>query len=119
MKILVQCTENEMAIQGFKFLIIIVFQLNFYSNAIDFDEGCSIGDKAMLQVAFTIDYTGTFWNRRNNSFYWKFADLIPTLFAEIDKDYPGSQFALSVHADWNYDARPPSRPKVSPVHNNT
>ncbi len=92
---------------NFKSSVLMIVQLITFSKAIDFDEGCFIGEKAMLQLAITIDRTNTFIDGSNNSFYRQFAELTPTLFAEIEKVYPGSQFALSVHGDWERLAEPP------------
>lgn len=91
----------------FKTVVLLIIHLKkMYSNALQFDEGCYINEPTILQLAFVMDNTGTFLSGGVNSFFKQFAALAPTLMDEIDKEYPGTQFALTIHADWNWQAEP-------------
>lgn len=103
-----------------KSVLFIIVQFVPLSNAIEYDEGCFLDEPAALQVAFVMDQTGTFLigTQDRPSFFNEFAALAPKLMTEIDKDYPGSQFALSTHYDWPFTARPPYA-NNSFLHNDT
>ncbi len=99
-----------MEVLTLSFLVsILLTRFTAYLNAMQFDEGCFIEEKAALQVAFVIDRTYTFTTGGSNSFFMQFANLAPTLMEEIDKDHPGTQFAVTLHADWNIEALPEIR----------
>lgn len=99
---------NDMHTFTFRSLVLIKALVSAYSNAMLFDEGCDIKEPIALQVAFVMDRTGTFFTAKNGTttFFERFEKVVPKLMNDIDKEYPGTQFALTLFADWDREAGP-------------